>query len=88
MVTALLGWIFLGLIAGFIASKLLSKHGEGFGYDIVLGVGGAVLGGWLFSAFSAAGVTGLNIGSLLLAVLGAVVILVAWHTFQRSVWHA
>jgi uncharacterized membrane protein YeaQ/YmgE (transglycosylase-associated protein family) len=64
---------FLGLIAG----RLLSKHGEGFGCDLLLGVGGAVLGGWLFNRVSAAGVTGLNTGSLLLAVVGAVVLLVA-----------
>jgi len=54
-------WIVLGLIAGFIGSKLVNKSGEGFFLDIVLGVVGAVIGGWLFSAFGAAGVTGLNL---------------------------
>ena len=88
MVTGLLGWIFLGLIAGFIASKLLSKRGEGLLFDILLGVGGAVLGGWLFNAFGATGVTGLSAGSLLLAIVGAVVLLVAWYVIRRAVGHA
>ena len=88
MVTGLLGWIFLGLIAGFIASKLMTKRGEGLPLDILLGMGGAVLGGWLFNAFGASGVTGLNVGSVLVAIVGAVVLLVGWHAIQRSVRHA
>lgn len=79
-----IAWIVLGLIAGFIASKLVNKTGEGFLLDIILGIVGAVVGGWLFRIFGMSGVTGLNIYSLLVAVLGAVVFLVVYHMlFQR-----
>jgi len=54
-------WILLGLIAGFIGSKLVNKTGEGLVLDIALGIVGAVIGGWLFSLFGMHGVTGLNI---------------------------
>jgi uncharacterized membrane protein YeaQ/YmgE (transglycosylase-associated protein family) len=75
----LISWIILGLIAGFIGSKIVNKRGEGFLLDIVLGVVGAVVGGWLFTAFGAAGVTGLNLWSLLVAVIGAIVVLFIYH---------
>jgi uncharacterized membrane protein YeaQ/YmgE (transglycosylase-associated protein family) len=78
-----LAWIVLGLIAGFIGSKLVNKSGQGAVLDIVLGVVGAVVGGWLFNRFGAAGVTGLNLYSLLVAVIGAVVILVVYHAIRR-----
>ena len=73
-------WIVLGLIAGFIASKLVNKTGEGMLLDVLLGVAGAVLGGWLFNAFGMRGVTGLNVYSVAVAVIGATVFLVAYHT--------
>jgi uncharacterized membrane protein YeaQ/YmgE (transglycosylase-associated protein family) len=81
-----LAWIILGLIAGFIGSKLVNKTGEGIVLDIVLGVVGALIGGWLFTMFGASGVTGLNLYSLLVAVVGSVVFLVIYHAlFRRSV---
>jgi uncharacterized membrane protein YeaQ/YmgE (transglycosylase-associated protein family) len=70
----------LGLVAGFIASKLVNKTGEGMLLDILLGIVGAVLGGWLFNAFGMQGVTGLNVYSVSVAVIGATVFLVAYHT--------
>lgn len=76
---SIFGWIILGLIAGFIASKIVNKQGSGIILDIVLGVVGAVVGGWLFSLFGAEGVTGFNIYSMLVAVLGAVVVLWDYH---------
>ncbi len=76
---SIIAWIVLGLIAGFIASKIVNKSGEGLVLDIVLGVVGAVVGGWLFSVFGMAGVSGVNIYSLLVAVVGAVVVLFAYH---------
>jgi uncharacterized membrane protein YeaQ/YmgE (transglycosylase-associated protein family) len=79
-----LAWIILGLIAGFIGSKLVNKTGEGMILDILLGIVGAVVGGWLFRAFGASGVTGLNLYSLLVAVVGAVVFLVAYHALRRA----
>ena len=66
-----LAWIVLGLVAGFIGSKIVNKRGEGLILDIVLGVVGAIVGGWLFTAFGSSGVTGLNVYSLLVAVVGA-----------------
>ena len=80
-----LAWIVLGLVAGFIGSKLVNKTGEGFFLDILLGIVGAVLGGWLFSMFGAAGVTGLNLYSLMVAVVGAVLFLIVYHAvFRRA----
>ena len=81
---SIIAWIVLGLIAGFIASKLVNKTGEGFFLDIVLGIVGAVVGGWLAGLFGMHGVTGLNIYSLIVAVIGAVVFLVVYHAIRRA----
>jgi uncharacterized membrane protein YeaQ/YmgE (transglycosylase-associated protein family) len=80
---SILAWVVLGLIAGFIGSKIVNKSGEGVLLDILLGIVGAVLGGWLFNRFGAAGVTGLNLYSLLVAVVGSVVFLVIYHAIRR-----
>ena len=84
---SIIGWLVLGLIAGFIASKLVNKTGEGLVLDIVLGIVGAVVGGFLFTQFGAAGVTGFNLYSMFVAVVGAVVVLVVYHAIngRRSV---
>jgi uncharacterized membrane protein YeaQ/YmgE (transglycosylase-associated protein family) len=79
---SILAWIVLGLIAGFVASKIINKRGEGLLLDILLGIIGALVGGWLFHIFGAAGVTGLNLYSLLVAVVGAVVVLVIYHALR------
>lgn len=76
---SIIAWIVLGLIAGFIGSKVVNKTGEGVVVDIILGVVGALVGGWLFNTFGMAGVSGLNIYSLLVAVVGAIVVLVLYH---------
>jgi uncharacterized membrane protein YeaQ/YmgE (transglycosylase-associated protein family) len=73
------GWIILGLIAGYIASRIVDKSGEGMFLDIALGIIGAIVGGMLFNFFGVPGVTGLNIYSLLVAVVGAVVVLALYH---------
>jgi len=85
---SIIGWIVLGLIAGFIASQIVNKRGEGLVMDIVLGVVGAVVGGWLFALFGAEGVSGLNLYSMLVAVVGAIVVLVLYHmaTGQRRAY--
>ena len=73
----------LGLVAGFIASKLVNKSGEGIVVDIVLGIVGAVIGGWIVRTLGiGGGVSGLNIPSLVVAVLGAVVLLVVYHAVR------
>jgi uncharacterized membrane protein YeaQ/YmgE (transglycosylase-associated protein family) len=80
---SILAWIILGLVAGFIGSKLVNKTGEGFVLDLALGLVGALVGGFLFNRFGASGVTGLNIYSLFVAVAGAVLLLVGYHAIRR-----
>jgi uncharacterized membrane protein YeaQ/YmgE (transglycosylase-associated protein family) len=81
-------WIVLGLIAGFIGSKIVNRRGEGILLDILLGVVGAFAGGWLFHIFGAPGVSGLNLHSLLVAVIGSVLLLVLYHAIfrRRRAW--
>lgn len=81
---SIIGWIILGLIAGFIASKIVNKTGEGVILDIVLGIVGAVVGGFLFSLVGATPVTGLNIYSMIVAVVGAIVVLVIYHAIMGN----
>ena len=88
MLMGLIGWIMLGFIVGYIASALANNRGEGPSFDILLGISGAVIGGWLFNAAGPADVTGYNVWSLLVAVIVAVLLLVAWHATQRSSRHA
>ncbi len=80
---SIIAWLVLGLIAGFIASKLVNKSGEGLILDIVLGVVGAIVGGFLFSAIGATPVTGFNLYSMFVAVVGAIVVLVLYHALVR-----
>jgi len=80
---SILAWVILGLLAGFIGSNLVNKTGEGVVLDVVLGIVGAIVGGFLFNRFGAPGVTGLNIYSLLVSVVGAVLLLVAYHAIRR-----
>lgn len=81
---SVIGWIVLGLVAGFIGSKIVNKSGQGFILDIVLGVVGAVAGGFIFSLFGATGVTGFNIYSLIVAVIGSVVVLWLYHAITGN----
>ena len=76
---SILAWIVLGLIAGFVASKLVNRTGGNLVIDLLLGVVGAFVGGFLFTRFGAAGVTGLNLYSILVAIVGAVVVLFIYH---------
>lgn len=78
-------WIVLGLVAGFIGSKIVNRKGEGVIFDIILGIVGAVAGGWLFNMFGASGVSGLNLYSLVVAVVGAVAVLLIYHAIRRAV---
>jgi len=81
---SILAWIVLGLIAGFIASKIVNKQGEGVVLDVVLGIVGAVVGGFLFNMVGASGVTGLNLYSMLVAIVGSVILLVVYHAVRRA----
>lgn len=84
---SILTWIILGLISGFIASKIVNKSGAGAIADIVLGIVGAVVGGWLFNTVGHIGVTGLNLYSLLVSVVGAVIVLIIYHALFRVRTH-
>jgi len=72
---SIIGWIILGLIAGYIGSKIVNKEGQGFWLNIALGIVGALVGGFLFELFGGSGVTGVNIYSMIVAVIGSVVVL-------------
>lgn len=76
---SIIAWLVLGLIAGFIASKIVNKSGQGVVLDIVLGIVGAFVGGFLFSFVGATPITGFNIYSVIVAIIGAVVVLVLYH---------
>ena len=77
---SIIGWIIFGLIAGFIASKIVNKSGSGVMLDIVLGVIGAVVGGYLVSFFTGGQwQTTFDIPSMIVAIVGAVVVLFLYH---------
>ncbi len=76
---SIISWIVLGLLAGFIGSKIVNKQGQGFWLDIALGIVGAIVGGFLFQLFGATGITGLNIYSMIVAIVGSIVVLFVYH---------
>ena len=79
---SIISWIILGLIAGFIGSKIVNREGQGFWLDIALGIIGALVGGYLFAFFGATGVTGLNIWSIIVAIVGSVVVLWVYNALM------
>lgn len=81
---SLFSWIVLGLIAGFVASRIVNRTGEGVIVDVLLGIVGAIVGGWLFRVFGMPGVSGVNIYSSLVAIIGAAVVLLVYHTMFRG----
>ena len=84
---AVIAWIVLGLVAGYIASKIVNKTADGLVMNVILGVLGALVGGFFFQKFGLAGVSGVNLYSLLVTVAGAIVALLIAHAFmRRSVW--
>jgi uncharacterized membrane protein YeaQ/YmgE (transglycosylase-associated protein family) len=76
---SIIAWIVLGLIAGFIASKIVNKQGSGIIVDIILGILGAIVGGFIFERFGEAPVTGFNLYSMLVAIVGAIIVLWLYH---------
>ncbi len=81
---SIVAWILFGLIAGFVGSKIVNRQGSGALVDILLGVVGAVVGGFLFNVIGATGVTGFNIWSLFVAVFGSIVVLVTFHAIAGA----
>jgi uncharacterized membrane protein YeaQ/YmgE (transglycosylase-associated protein family) len=80
----IVSWIILGLIAGFVGSKIVHKHGQGFWLNMALGIAGALVGGFMFNVLGASGVTGLNIYSMIVAVIGSVVVLLIYNALERA----
>ena len=80
---SILAWLVVGLIAGWIASMIVNRRGEGFLGDILVGAVGAFVGGFLFHLFGRAGVSGINIYSIIVAAVGAIVVLLIWHGLVR-----
>jgi uncharacterized membrane protein YeaQ/YmgE (transglycosylase-associated protein family) len=74
----------LGLLAGFIASHIVNRHGEGMILDVLLGIVGSVVGGLMFHVIGYAGVNGLNLYSLFVATIGAVVFLTVYHLIRGA----
>ncbi len=80
---SIIAWLVVGLIAGWIASMVVNRRGEGFLGDIILGAVGAFVGGFLFHLLGHSGVSGINIYSIFVAALGAIVVLLIWHGLVR-----
>lgn len=79
---AFLAWSVLGLVSGFLLSKLVNQSGEGFVIDVILGLSGALVGGWTFHTFGMSGITGANLSSMAVAVIGALMVLVLYHALS------
>jgi uncharacterized membrane protein YeaQ/YmgE (transglycosylase-associated protein family) len=76
---SLVGWILFGLITGFIASRVVNRRGEGCILNVVLGIVGACVGGFIFTSIGGMGITGFNLYSMLVAIVGAAVVLLIYH---------
>jgi uncharacterized membrane protein YeaQ/YmgE (transglycosylase-associated protein family) len=76
---SIIGWLILGLIAGFVASRIVNAQGQGIVLDIALGMVGALVGGFIFDAIGGVGVTGFNAWSLLVAIIGSIIVLLLYH---------
>ena len=85
---SIIAWIVVGIIGGFIGSQVVNKRGQGILGDLFLGVIGAVVAGWAFNAFGHSGVTGLNLYSILVSAVGAIVVLVVYHALSGRRIHA
>ena len=81
---SIIAWLVVGLIAGWIGSMIVNRGGEGPLLDIVLGIVGAFVGGFVFNMLGHSGVNGINFYSIFVAVIGAIVVLVIYHAVFRS----
>ena len=80
---SLITWLLLGLISGFIASHMVNHRGEGMVLDVLLGIVGAIIGGWIATFLGVAGVTALNLYSVIVSIAGAAVFLLVYHAIRR-----
>lgn len=86
MILSNIEWIMLGLIVGYIAGWFMDNRGLGVTRNITLGIVGALIGGWLFRGYNSAGVSGFTLWSMVVAVLGSIVLLLAWHSILFRKW--
>ena len=80
---SIIAWLVVGLVAGWIGSMIVNRGGEGPLLDIVLGIVGAFVGGFLFNMLGHSGVSGINLYSIFVAVIGSIVVLVIYHALFR-----
>ncbi len=76
---SILGWAIFGLITGFVASRVVNRQGEGCFINIALGLVGALVGGFIFSQIGGSSITGFNLYSMFVAIIGAIVVLFLYH---------
>jgi uncharacterized membrane protein YeaQ/YmgE (transglycosylase-associated protein family) len=76
---SLIGWILFGLITGFIGSKVVNRRGEGCILNVALGIVGACVGGFIFTSIGGRGISGFDLYSMFVAVIGAIVVLLLFH---------
>ena len=76
---SIIGWLFFGLVTGFIAGKIVNARGEGCFLNIALGILGAVLGGAIFAFLGQPVWFHFSLWSMLVAIIGAVIVLLVWH---------
>lgn len=81
---SIVSWIILGMVAGFLGSKLINRTGSGLFLDVLLGIVGAMVGGWVFQHLGGTGVTGLNLYSIVVAVLGSMIVLILYHAIRLA----
>jgi uncharacterized membrane protein YeaQ/YmgE (transglycosylase-associated protein family) len=81
---SIIAWIILGLVLGFIASQIVQHRGASLLLDLLLGIIGAIVGGWLFSVYGAHDTTNFNPFSLLVSALGAVVPLLIYYALTAA----
>ncbi len=81
---SVVGWIILGLIAGFVANRMVSRNGDGVIPDILIGIIGALIGGWLMAMLAGGDMHGFNPYSMLVAILGAAVLLGVTYAVRRA----
>jgi uncharacterized membrane protein YeaQ/YmgE (transglycosylase-associated protein family) len=80
---SILAWLVVGLVSGFLASKVVNKTGSGLLMDIVFGVVGALVGGFIFNFLGHSAPTGINLYSIFVSFVGAVVVLLIYHALFR-----
>jgi len=79
----IIAWLVVGLVAGWLGSMIVNRGGEGPLMDIVLGVVGAFVGGFVFNMLGYGGVSGINLYSIFVAAIGAAAVLVVYHAIAR-----